>query len=187
MTLALALSIAFLSALLLFVTWLLGTQITTPQVAVTSLLTGAASVVGTFSLVFWRMNDVYRKQWYYCQELYNEMLKHDEERTASLLANSLAMDLIVVDLWAHRSFRELFREEFWEALQLKYEREPGTLSDKVQRVEKREFGEDEALCLLEWYQEQLLSDHSHRKHKSTPPKERREGPRPGGRARPKES
>ena len=71
------------------------------------------------------------------------------------LKNALAMDLIVLDMWAHRSFKELFRDELEIAIE----------STSISELKKNEaiikanlhkLTESEALEILQKYQHHLL-------------------------------
>jgi len=58
----------------------------------------------TVSVLWWHTTGVIREQWSHANSVYNEMLKSSDAH--NLIAVSLAIDLLILDLWAHRSFCE---------------------------------------------------------------------------------
>lgn len=62
---------------------------------------------------YWNMSSVFHKKSNYCASLYNEYLKQvgsGNKNSALLLGNLLAINLLALDLWAHRTFSSLFAE-----------------------------------------------------------------------------
>ncbi len=116
--------------------------------------------MGAMSLVYWNSSSLFNRKWTYCCDLYNEMLKlergsQSNELRYKKLKNALAMDLIVLDMWAHRSFKELFRDELEIAIE----------STSISELKKNEaiikanlhkLTESEALEILQKYQHHLL-------------------------------
>lgn len=79
------------------------------------------SYVFSVSAIFWNISNVFKRNWQYCAGLYNEILlkdfSGDESRRFQyrLLKTSLAIDLLVHDLWAQRAFSRFFTECLEEA------------------------------------------------------------------------
>lgn len=64
--------------------------------------------VGVFGVVFWRERTSLYSKWRYLAHLYNESLKADCELSSDILTTALAIDILDIDMWAHRSFRRVF-------------------------------------------------------------------------------
>ncbi len=109
-------------------------------------------IITSISLVFWNMNNVFHRKWKYCADLYNQYLfeesrvNKNEKEKLDIIVNSLAIDLFHMDLWAHRSFAELFYDELKSAI--KDHSSDNSLS--------KEFTESEVIELLEKRHHKLL-------------------------------
>lgn len=80
--------------------------------------------IGFFSSVagvHWHHRRVYASQWKYCADLYNEIIKivvdnYKNEKIKNRLILALCIDLIDLDMWAHKSFSEMFKNEIFESI-----------------------------------------------------------------------
>ena len=73
---------------------------------------------------YWKMTDVFHKKSETCVRLYHDYLKamsKGHEREGEILFNNFAMQILTVDLWAHRSFRVHFARALEEALKVCFE------------------------------------------------------------------
>ncbi|MGE4131887.1 MAG: hypothetical protein AB7F86_09625 [Bdellovibrionales bacterium] len=118
---------------------------------------GVLGLGGAASVAFWKMSDLYRQQWHYCCDIYIKSLALKPGHEQNLLMSALAIDLVVVDLWAHRSFRDFFREELWEALCWYYKDEPTRFEDDIKAICEKKYEEDRAHEILERYHTHLLN------------------------------
>lgn len=105
--------------------------------------------MGVMSVVYWNLWKDYHSKWMYCCDVFNEILKADESKS-NKLRRGLAVDLLVLDLWSHRSFREFFRDCLGEAIDL-YVQEPDK-DEIVLKFNNGEAAEGEAMIILEHYQ-----------------------------------
>lgn len=142
--------LAFAIASAFFVVWLF--DFGSIRIDGDRVMSGAATYFGAVSLIYWNSSTVHRGQWQYCASLYNDMLKASSTEAKDALANSLCMDLVVLDMWAHRLFADLFRDELAVAARARYTVEPASLKEFMERTNKGQFSESEALDLLEEYQ-----------------------------------
>lgn len=111
--------------------------------------------LGALSLVYWKTAELTHKKWEYCCNLYNHAIVADG-KNHDLLVNALAIDLLIVDLWAHRSFRELFSEELQSAM-LDGINDDLEKSELASRVTSGKLDENQAMHYLLAKQQKLLS------------------------------
>lgn len=102
---------------------------------------------GSITLAYWNMSSMFNKKWSYCADLYNQILKTTDYNDRAFLRNSLAIDLLTLDLWAHRSFSTLFKDEL--LLAAKHCFTPETLDRETKRILSGKYSESEAARLLE--------------------------------------
>lgn len=105
-------------------------------------------LLGIMSVVYWNLWKDYHSKWMYCCNVFNQILTLDENK-ADKLRRALAIDLLILDLWAHRSFSEFFRDSLLEALKAMKQ------DDKefyIEKINRGEISECEALRILEGYQ-----------------------------------
>ena len=112
---------------------------------------------GSVSVLFWNMTNLYNRKWEYCCNLYNDILKikidtdkeskgSEPDRRKDILNNTLAIDLLKLDFWAHSSFWEVFSQEIDYSID-----EKCCEGDKVmlrRKVANGELSETEAQELL---------------------------------------
>ncbi len=123
--------------------------------AITALITGFFTAI---SIVYWQASKIYHQKWRYCSDLYNKIISINpyEQEKYRILSNALAIDLVLLDLWSHRSFKELFRDELETAIKhYKCNSPHPSLSDKVN---KRQLSEKEALEILQANQDRLMKN-----------------------------
>ncbi len=96
----------------------------------------------------------YHSKWEYCSHLFNDTLKSLNESEAHLLEASLAIDVLILDLWAHRSFRDLFYQALENAIKFKYKENHSIFLSTI--VDRGELTEADAMSLLNLYQEHLV-------------------------------
>ncbi|MBL7670299.1 MAG: hypothetical protein JNM39_07415 [Bdellovibrionaceae bacterium] len=113
-------------------------------------------LTGSITVAYWNMSTMFNKKWSYCADLYNKILsvpKSDLEQR-ELLRNALAIDILTLDLWAHRSFSALFAVELLKAIDCAHS-EAHALSERT-RAESGNFTESDALRVLEARNHQLV-------------------------------
>ena len=120
---------------------------------------GLAAGVG-----YWNMVNVLNKKSMYCGQLYNQIfavLAGGDKKKGEAMATSLAIQLLTLDLWAHRSFGRVFVKKLDEAIQFHGSAKgSGTKDDIPTLVKKVQAGKlkvKEARTLLEDYQAHLLA------------------------------
>jgi hypothetical protein len=113
--------------------------------------------LGAISLSYWNMSNIFNRQWTYCADLYNKILQEGDDDARQSLKVSLAIDLLILDLWAHRSFRELFRDELFLAIDSHYS-DSGNRKDLHRKANAGDLTENEANNLLEDRLRKLLAE-----------------------------
>lgn len=115
-------------------------------------------LVGALAAVYWQMSRLYNRQWQHCNDVYTELLKASRDRLVrARLANALAQDLLVCDMWALRSFAKSFRDELEKAVNYAFQDEPGSLDGKLEEINTYKMTEDIADYYLSKYEDYLLS------------------------------
>lgn len=112
---------------------------------------------GSTSLVYWQTAKMYQKKWLYCSELYNKIIcldPNEKEGVYRVLSNALAIDLVILDLWAHRSFKELFRDE----LKLAIDKEGDLKNYYLSKMIDGKLSESEAMAILQKHQYKLFKE-----------------------------
>lgn len=112
--------------------------------------------LGAISIIYWQTATIFQKKWLYCNELYNKILALDGNDIYhhDLLCNALAIDLLTLDLWAHRSFRDFFRDELNNAIS-NYKSEY-ILDKTIEKINNGYLNERDAFDILESHQRKLL-------------------------------
>lgn len=100
----------------------------------------------------------FHSKWEYCSNLFNDILKCNDEEVVSNLCASLSIDLITLDLWAHRSFKETFHEELITAIKEKYQTSALPI---IEEAENGLMSETRAMEILTDYQAKLVSIRSY--------------------------
>ena len=85
--------------------------------------------IGSISISYWNMSNLFGRKWEYCSKLYNDIttLKYERQEGGSTnedlkkiildrMRNALAIDLLMVDLWAHSSFSSFFYDEMKKSI-----------------------------------------------------------------------
>lgn len=129
------------------------------------LLTFYVSVTSAFiasvSGIFWKEKSSLYNKWEYLAALYNDMNQADPARTLNeypkreFLRVSLAFDILVMDMWAHRSFADVFHDCLSDAI-MSYEQSESTGKEIVGQLVSIGLSRKRANGYLEAYQERLL-------------------------------
>lgn len=122
----------------------------------------------TCSISYWNMANMFNKKWEYCCRLYNEVLKVEAGTNgdASRMRNSLAIDLLVVDLWAHRSFSQFFAVELEAAIKGIYGSESQAAKDNISNINSGNLTENRAMEFLEKWNSDLYQKRSKQQDKT---------------------
>ena len=120
------------------------------------------AVTSSISLSYWNMSNLFGKKWTYCSQLYNQITIKDEKKDR--LRNALAIDLLTVDLWAHRSFSSFFYCEIEKGIK--------GMSDNDQslymcKLHSGNLLESKALEILGDQHEKLFEEEEEKKKKET--------------------
>lgn len=109
------------------------------------------------SIIYWQTTAIFQKKWLYCNELYNTILSLNEQDhyKRNILSNALSIDLLTLDLWAHRSFQDFFRDELNIAIKNIYSNSNPMLNTVIEKVNKGYFNENDILKILEMHQIKL--------------------------------
>ena len=94
----------------------------------------------------------YHTKWSYCSALYNEIAKQSCDKVRRNLISNFAIDLLFLDMWAHRSFYGSFRTSVEDAIEHKYS---SCTECQIERLNRGEFTENEIAKILEQYQSDL--------------------------------
>ncbi len=101
-------------------------------------------------VIYWNMWKDFHSKWEYCCNLFNQTLSASTEGTKEKLRRALAVDLLILDMWAHRAFAEHFKEVLDEAIEsYPNPHYKNILKDKLA---KSELTECEVQDILENYQ-----------------------------------
>lgn len=73
----------------------------------------------TIGAVFWSFKSTYISKWTYCADLYNRILFDDllvdsKSKKAKLIRAAFVIDILTMELWAHRSFQNILQYVFGE-------------------------------------------------------------------------
>ena len=142
--------------LMLAVIVILGSQFLGPRFGISfdlSLLnyTKLGLFIGAWSANHWRERAIFYDKWKYLAGLYNEVLKQKED-VSDVLQCALAIDILTLGFWAHRSYQELFRDALVLAVR-ECREEP---AEMIRRIFRGEMSEDEALKILEDHQKSIF-------------------------------
>lgn len=116
------------------------------------LTVGFFSVV---SIIYWGVSSRFNNNWLYCQNLFStiaamEVTDRASAERRSVVASSLCIDLVILDLWAHRAFTNGFHEILQRAITITQD-ELTIRAELLERFSLGDLREDEALNILEAY------------------------------------
>lgn len=122
---------------------------------------------------YYAMSSVFFKKSEACAHMYTEMIKaggSGNTWSAKALSNALAIELLTLDLWAHRKYRGLFAKNLYRAVDHAYSSNsvslninlPTDMSDILNTINKGKLQAKEARILLDNYQDYLM--HSMNQH-----------------------
>lgn len=143
------------------------TQIATEWFKLKHFLTAYIGLVGAISVVFWNISTSVRQQWAYCADVYYKVLSSEPRAKKDVVANSLAIDLLVLDHWAHRLFAEFFRDELAEAIASV--RPKSQWARIVKDIGARRFSVADAQQILEEYHAILVKRLAATEHETKSP------------------
>lgn len=78
------------------------------------------ALAGAVIIGYWHMTSSFYKKCKSCNQIHLEILKaagKGDHKTVDILTNSLAIELLTLDLWAHRKFRNLFAQSLNDSLE----------------------------------------------------------------------
>lgn len=118
-------------------------------------------------LSYHSMASVFYRKSESCSQMYTEMLKAGGAGNiwcAKALSNALAIELLTLDLWAHRKYRGLFSKNLFRSIEHAYSTnsalinmdKPSTMEKLIDIVNKGELQAKEARILLDNYQDYLM-------------------------------
>ncbi len=127
----------------------------------------AILLAGAVVFGYWSMLSAFYSKSAACNQIYLEMIKAGGEGhtiTAKLLSNALAIELLTLDLWAHRRFRMLFARNLYRAIEHAYSGDsqrlemklPAKIEDLYALVNGGHLQSKEARVLLDNYQDYLM-------------------------------
>lgn len=121
----------------------------------------AAAVV----LGYWNMTKVFHNKSMTCTQLHAEVIKAYAEgssKTGDVLSCSLALHLLTMDMWAHRTYGSTFSKNLQNALAHKYTKngnlDQALYETEVNRLNNGQFRTREARQVLENYLDQLITE-----------------------------
>ena len=133
------------------------------------------ALAGAVIIGYWHMTSSFYKKCKSCNQIHLEILKAaglGDQRTVDLLTNSLAIELLTLDLWAHRKFRGLFAESLFHSLKHASDehkaitwKAPKNLEDYILKVNKGDLQAKEARQLLDFHHKSLMKSASKKKNK----------------------
>ena len=74
------------------------------------------SAISSGVALFWALRQINKEQWNYCADLYNKCTLEADPLRRLILRNSLAVDVLTMDLWNHKHFREVLAIELVASL-----------------------------------------------------------------------
>ena len=114
------------------------------------------SFFGAVSILYWNIMSLFNKKWAYCCELYNKIISKNRGKSKQkLLENALAVDLLTLDLWAHRSFSKFFSKELTKSIKKKYCKDEIMRNIIISKANEQRLTENEAWDLLNYRHEEL--------------------------------
>jgi len=116
---------------------------------------------------YWSMLNAFYNKSAACNQMYLEMVKSGgigNTIAAKLISTSLAIELLTMDLWAHRKYRSLFARNLFRAIEHAYSDQsalvefkmPSAIEQMLERVNAGKLENKEARLLLENYQNFLM-------------------------------
>lgn len=127
----------------------------------TFLLHACGVFVAALATMYWQMSRLHNRHWQHCNNVYTEFLTNSKTAVVrARLANALAQDLLVCDMWALRSFGKHFRDELEKAVAHTFEKEPGSLDKTIHEINAGNLTESWADYYLSRYEDFLLSSES---------------------------
>lgn len=126
-----------------------------------SIIASITGLLTAISVIYWQSAKIFYQKWHYCSNLYNKIISTDHKNHKEIyrtLSNALAIDLILLDLWAHRAFKEVFRDELKNAIN-NYDRLE-IRNSIFNKVNNNQLSENEALHILQAYQYKILENES---------------------------
>ena len=125
------------------------------------------ALAGAVIIGYWHMTGSFYKKTKSCHHLHTEMLKatgSGEEHTAEILSQALAIELLTLDLWAHRQYRKLFADVLTQSMKWAYDHKWDGVrlerfehfDDYIDHVNRGKLQAKEARLLMDHYQEHLL-------------------------------
>lgn len=90
-------------------------------------------ILPTYSIVYWNFNQKFAGQWRYCADLYNKISFENIDKLSprELLyqRSTLALDLLQLDLYAHKSFKKTFNDVLYMSIIYVYKYKPNKLDE----------------------------------------------------------
>ncbi len=136
-------------------------------IEVDSVICFAAAIVFGYS----NMLNVFHKKSESCNKLYVQMVSHStsgNEIATRLLANTLCLQLLTLDLWAHRLFRRVFSNYLQKSVEFAYSNNnidvisecklPESLDEAITIINSGKLQAKVARSLLDNYQGYLLEE-----------------------------
>lgn len=126
------------------------------------------ALAGAVVVGYWNMIATFYKKSQACNYLHVELLKATGDgklQTAELLSNSLAIELLTLDLWAHRKYRHLFAVYLYKSMELAYQDKameiadlklPKSLAECIEYVNHGHLQAKEARILLDSHHQVLM-------------------------------
>ncbi len=105
---------------------------------------------GSTTIAYWNMSTMFNKKWTYVVDLYNKIIQLDSSKKTELLRNALAIDLLTLDLWAHRSLCSLFKNELIKAIKHTHLDNQDDITQALSRMTTGLLTETEAMKYLEY-------------------------------------
>jgi hypothetical protein len=116
---------------------------------------------------YYSMSSVFFKKSEACAHMYTEMIKAGgagNTWSAKALSNALALELLTLDLWAHRKYRGLFAKNLYRAVEHAYSKNsvpvkvtiPTDMKSYIELINKGHLQAKEARILLDNYQDYLM-------------------------------
>lgn len=119
---------------------------------------------------YWNMLNVFHRKSEACSQIYLEMIKNansGKDINSRLLCNTLCLELLTLDLWAHRMYKSLFARNLSRAVDVAYAKKmsqigavqlPENKSHFLDFINKGQLQAKDARTLLDSYQDVLLEE-----------------------------
>lgn len=119
---------------------------------------------GIFGATFYNERSSIHSKWQYLSNLFNQAIENEHKEIRDHMFSCLAHDILVMEMWGHKTFRMTFKEALKNAIELLLPPEKAT--SELQSIAEIGIPYSRALELIEEYTE-ICAENVERKLKKT--------------------